>query len=140
MVNDKASCNISCTHCYLPFTGNRSPQETLDLAGDERGRELFDKLERKLMNEFHGDLQGNSSYNKEYRLVALALGLSHFGRKKNLAEVRKVIAGLGNRPSTKFDRDKLSFGHDSNYNAIICSLGLALTGLEKEKPNFFYTS
>jgi MoaA/NifB/PqqE/SkfB family radical SAM enzyme len=31
MVNDKASCNISCTHCYLPFTGKRSPQETLDL-------------------------------------------------------------------------------------------------------------
>ena len=31
MVNDKDSCNISCAHCFLPFTGKRSPRETLQL-------------------------------------------------------------------------------------------------------------
>ncbi len=31
MVNDRAACNISCTHCYLPYKGARSPEDVLQL-------------------------------------------------------------------------------------------------------------
>ena len=31
MVNDKDSCNINCTHCYLPYSGKRSPEDTVRL-------------------------------------------------------------------------------------------------------------
>ncbi|NTV23372.1 MAG: radical SAM protein [Nanoarchaeota archaeon] len=30
MVNDQKSCNIDCGHCYLPYAGNRSPEDTLE--------------------------------------------------------------------------------------------------------------
>ena len=31
MVNDKKECNLSCNHCYLPYKGKRSAEETVEL-------------------------------------------------------------------------------------------------------------
>ncbi len=113
----------------------------LDLAGDERGQRLFD--EDRIMEELEKDPASDSpKQNRAYRLVALALGLEHFGAAESLARVRDSIVDLL-RPPTEtraLDGETHYFGHESGHNAWLCRLGLALTGLEKGKPNSFYTS
>ena len=31
MANDKKSCNADCEHCFIPYSGSRSPEETLEI-------------------------------------------------------------------------------------------------------------
>lgn len=123
--------------CYLNWDRTASVARALDLSGDGRGREIFEKQKEQMMTEFERESASKYSFNLEYRLVTFAFALDHFGMEHDLESIRASIRNKLYKPE-KSKKEKVYFGHDSYNNAMICRLGLGLTGLEKSKPNQFY--
>jgi MoaA/NifB/PqqE/SkfB family radical SAM enzyme len=115
MVNDKEACNMSCTHCYLPYEGSREPEDVVQLveklksdyklviAGSETLVDLgyleaYEKAGQKYILT-NGVLlaQKPEIYDelKEHGIEEIRISL-HFGIQKDLhsvpeAVVRKVV-------------------------------------------------
>lgn len=68
MVNDKDSCNRSCTHCYLPYEGVRSPENVLELVENLRDEYRVVVAGSELLNDI-GYLEAMQAAGQKYILT-----------------------------------------------------------------------
>ncbi|MBR9683553.1 radical SAM protein [Candidatus Woesearchaeota archaeon] len=77
MVNDKKECNRSCNHCYLPYQGKRSAEETVELVRQlkEQG-ELVSLAGSEVLTDL-GYLEAYQKASQKYILTNGILLLEH---------------------------------------------------------------
>jgi hypothetical protein len=120
-----------CPPTRSSYDNTASVLRALGLAGDKDASKKFAEQEGKLMASWKEGLgKDNSRYNPEGN-IALAFALDYFGKNKGLMGVKNELAKLSLKATTNVE-----YGHQ---NRRVCRIGLALTGLEKGKPNFYYT-
>lgn len=129
----------------------------MDLAEDERGRQLWGLHRENIMKscrlmledkvELFGRFYDGSinhydhfTYAQDRDLVPLAFALDHFGDDQSLEFVKEAI--VRELPKVQAEMEKEVFRHPnivgSYQHKKRCRLGLALIGLEKDKPSQFY--
>ena len=112
----------------------------MDLAGDSGGKEIFESLSNKILRNYGEQLMGGREF---YLLPAAALvfALDHFKMKNEANTIRQFIELNLPEPSYNYRNPRHAFesGRSGENNPLLCRLGLALTGLENDKLNRFYT-
>jgi hypothetical protein len=124
----------------------------MDIMGVLKGKRLYKDSRASIMKKFRRALKnlgevGRSSFER-HALSAMAFYLENSGDYENLEKTRKVIADRIIKEKGKRKEDlerygmthivKFGFTPDTFHNYLLIKFGLALTGLEKDKPNRFY--
>ena len=108
-----------------------------DMAGDERGMELFHKIKDDITETAFS----SKDYVQRSAFPILAYALDYFG-DESAQRVKEAIADFPEVKVKKIlkkpDFEGPLYGSFS-VNKDLIEFGLALIGLEKDKPNYYYT-